>query len=111
MAKAKKNIAVPLKRVHFKWRYCMLCSDLFPVSIGFVIDDTTDNERAYDFACITCATDGSAPHIKITKDVYYDIKRSAAYARFVSLHELSHYGRCDPRSEKRKRPKLPICYR
>ena len=69
----------------------MATSDLFSDNIAVIIDNTPENERDYDFACLAWAENGAVPRIKMSEEVYYDIKRGKPYARMILLHELGHY--------------------
>ena len=67
----------------------MVISPLFSDKIAIMIDNTCGED--YDFACLTCAENGLLHRIKMSKNVYYDIKRGKPYARMILLHELGHY--------------------
>lgn len=67
----------------------MVTSNLFSENIAVIIDTSPENE--YDFACLAWAQNGSVPRIKMTEEIYYDIKRGKPYARMILFHELGHY--------------------
>ena len=69
----------------------MVTSNLFSDNIAVIIDNTPENERDYDFACLAWAKNGSTPRIIMSEKVYYDIKRGKPYARMILFHELGHY--------------------
>lgn len=73
----------------------MVCSPLFADRIAMVVDPLEKGRTEYDFACLAFSENGASPRIMMTKEVYYDIKRGAPYARMILLHELGHYARQD----------------
>ena len=69
----------------------MVSSPLFDENIAIVVDETPEELRDYDFACLACGENGAAPRVMMTREIYYDIKRGKPYARMIFFHELGHY--------------------
>ena len=68
-----------------------IASRMFSNKIPIIVDNATEEECDYDFACLACGKDGLVPRIVMSREVYYDIKRGKLYARVILLHELGHY--------------------
>ena len=69
----------------------MVISKIFSDNIPIIVDNKPDEECGYDFACFAWGKNGSVPRIKMSRELYYDIKRGKTYARLILLHELGHY--------------------
>ena len=69
----------------------MVSSPLFNENIAIIVDETPEELRDYDFACLACGENSAAPRVMMTKEIYYDIKRGKPYARMILFHELGHY--------------------
>ena len=69
----------------------MVTSSIFNENIAVIVDETAEELRDYDFACLACGENGVAPRVMMTKEIYYDIKRGKPYARMILFHELGHY--------------------
>jgi len=69
----------------------MVSSSIFNENIAIIVDETPEELRDYDFACLACGENGLAPRVMMTKEIYYDIKRGKPYARMILFHELGHY--------------------
>lgn len=69
----------------------MVSSSIFNENIAIIVDETPEELREYDFACLACGENGVAPRVMMTKEIYYDIKRGKPYARMILFHELGHY--------------------
>lgn len=83
----------------------MITSPLFKENVAVIVDDTPEDEREYDFACLACGENGTVPRVMMTREVYYDIKRNEPYARTALFHELGHYCNGDLSSPKKDRNK------
>ena len=68
-----------------------ITSRMFFDKIPIIVDNATEEECDYDFACLACGKNGLVPRIVMSREVYYDIKRGKLYARVILLHELGHY--------------------
>ena len=68
-----------------------ITSRMFSDKIPIIVDNATEEECDYDFACLACGKNGLVPRIIMSREVYYDIKRGKLYARVILLHELGHY--------------------
>ena len=69
----------------------MVSSSIFNENIAIIVDETPEELRDYDFACLACGENGAAPRVMMTREIYYDIKRGKPYARMILFHELGHY--------------------
>lgn len=69
----------------------MVSSSIFNENIAIIVDETPEELRDYDFACLACGENGLVPRVMMTKEIYYDIKRGKPYARMILFHELGHY--------------------
>lgn len=69
----------------------MVSSPLFNQNIAIIVDETPEELRDYDFACLACGENGAVPRVMMAKEIYYDIKRGKPYARMILFHELGHY--------------------
>ena len=61
----------------------MVSSSIFNENIAVIVDETAEELRDYDFACLACGENGLAPRVMMTKEIYY--------ARMILFHELGHY--------------------
>ena len=81
----------------------MVSSSIFNENIAIIVDETPEEHRDYDFACLACGENGAAPRVMMNREIYYDIKRGKQYARMILFHELGHYYNKDLSVHKQER--------
>lgn len=69
----------------------MLQSPLFSENIALVIDASPEDDRDYTFACLAYAAGNCHPRILMDRELFYDVIRGSAEARFILFHEIGHY--------------------
>ena len=85
----------------------MISSPFFKENIALVIDEDHDDED-YAFACLGCASNGVAPRVIMTREVYDELKEETPMSKTVVMHEVGHYhnsdvGNNEENSEERRR--------
>ncbi len=69
----------------------MVDCNLFSDHIALAIDPRSEEERNYDYACLTYVNDNNAGAIYIEERIYQGLKNNSNMERMILLHELGHF--------------------
>ena len=69
----------------------MVECDLFPARIALAVDPRPEDERNYDYACLTYVKGSDAGAVYMDDRIYQGLKSNGNMERMIILHEIGHF--------------------